>query len=275
MRAALYARFSTEEQNEDSIRDQFRVCERIAQANGFEIVARFEDRAISGGTAERPGYQSLLASARRKDVAIVVAEDVSRLWRNRATYGQDSAELEDLGVHLITAVGDDTRRDGWGLVLGIKQAMAEAARREVSYRTKRGMEGLALAGQSTGGRCYGFRGAAVDPREAAVVLLVYQRRSQGLSCGRIASELEAAGVPNAWGEPQWSRFTVRTLLANPRYRGAVVYGRTEIRVGARDSRRRRRVIRSEPIVNRYDEACRLVSDVLWYACNPSSRIQEP
>jgi DNA invertase Pin-like site-specific DNA recombinase len=60
MRAALYARFSTEKQSECSIEDQFRVCERIAERNGFTVVARFSDAAISGGTIERPGYRALL-----------------------------------------------------------------------------------------------------------------------------------------------------------------------------------------------------------------------
>ena len=32
MKAALYARFSTEKQSEASIEDQFRVCERIAES---------------------------------------------------------------------------------------------------------------------------------------------------------------------------------------------------------------------------------------------------
>src|SRR5882762_11785229 len=125
MRAALYARFSTEQQRGESIDDQFRQCERTALAQGFDVVARFSDASISGGTAERPGYQALLSAARRGDFSVIVAEDISRLWRSRAEYGPRSAELEDLGVHLVTAVGDDTRRDGYGLMISIKAAMAD------------------------------------------------------------------------------------------------------------------------------------------------------
>jgi DNA invertase Pin-like site-specific DNA recombinase len=129
MRAAIYARYSTDLQRKESIDDQFRACARLAAAQGFTVVYKLYDEAISGGTAGRPGYQSLLEAARRHEIEVVVVEDLSRLWRNRATYGQDSAELEDLNVHLITCVGDDTRRDGYGLVLGIKSAIAEHQRR--------------------------------------------------------------------------------------------------------------------------------------------------
>jgi hypothetical protein len=58
VKAAIYARFSTEKQSEASIEDQFRVCERIAEREGFNVVARFSDAAISGGTSARSGYQA-------------------------------------------------------------------------------------------------------------------------------------------------------------------------------------------------------------------------
>jgi site-specific DNA recombinase len=129
MKAALYARFSTEKQRDASVDDQFRECERVARAAGLEVVARFDEKATSWGTHTRPGYQALLTAARRRDFDVIVTEDISRLWRNRAEFGPRSAELEDFGVHWLTCVGDDARRDGWGLVIQINQAVAEHARR--------------------------------------------------------------------------------------------------------------------------------------------------
>jgi site-specific DNA recombinase len=64
MRAALYARYSTEMQHEQSIEDQFRVAERIAERHGFTVVAKFADQAMSGGTTQRPQYQRVLTAAR-------------------------------------------------------------------------------------------------------------------------------------------------------------------------------------------------------------------
>jgi site-specific DNA recombinase len=247
MRCALYARFSTELQNQESISDQFRQCERVAKIQGLEIVSRFEDRGISGGTSERPGYQALLTAARVSAFEVIVCEDISRVWRNRSEYGQRSAELEDLGVHLLTCVGDDTRREGWGLVLGIKQAIAEAARREISYRTRRGMEGLALAGKSTGGKCYGY-----CPGEADVVRRIYDMAAAGDLPAAIAQTLNREGVSGPRG-PRWSLNAAKRILLNPRYRGLTVWGRTETKGGAQDSRRKRHVLRPDgPLVSRFD-----------------------
>src|SRR5262249_14988045 len=98
MKAALYARFSTDKQSEASIDDQFRVCERIAEREGFRIVARFSDAAVSGGTADRPGYQRLLRAARSHEIDVIVAEDSSRLWRELSEQWRALKELQDLGI---------------------------------------------------------------------------------------------------------------------------------------------------------------------------------
>lgn len=259
MRAALYARFSTDLQRQESITDQFRTCERVAAAQGCEVVARFSDEGVSGGTADRPGYQSLVAAARQRAFDVVIAEDISRLWRSRAEYGPRSAEFEDLGVHLLTCVGDDTRREGYGLILGIKQAIAEHQRRETSYRTRRGLEGLALAGKSTGGKCYGY----ANEGEAQVVRRIFAWAAAGLSLGAIMRALEAEGILSPRGSRFWSRNAVRRILANPRYAGRLIWGATETKGGARDSRRKRHEVRpGGPLVVRDAPELRLVPAVI-------------
>jgi DNA invertase Pin-like site-specific DNA recombinase len=260
MRAALYARFSTDLQREESISDQYRSCERVAHVHGLQISHRFSDEGISGGTAARPGYQAMLDAARLGQFDLIIAEDISRLWRNRAEFGSRSAELEDCAINLVTCVGDDTRRDGW-MVVTIKLAIAEQARREISYRTRRGMEGLALARKSTGGRCYGYRDGAIYGQEATVVRAIFVRRAAGASLGLIARTLPADRAPNGMA---WSRSTLQGILANRRYTGAVIWGARETIGGARDSKLKTRRMRSEgPIVKRHDPALAIISQELF------------
>lgn len=264
MRAAIYARYSTELQREESIDDQFLSCERLAAAQGLTVVAKLSDAGISGGTTGRPGYQNLIQAARLKQFDVIIAEDISRLWRNRAEFGTRSAELEDLGVNLITCVGDDTRRDGYGLVLGIKSAIAEHQRREISYRTRRGMEGLAAAGKSTGGRCFGFGSAT----EADTVRWLYSQRHQGVELRVLVAALNRAGTHAPRG-PRWSYNAVKRILANPRYAGRATWGTTQRRVRAQDGRRTGAVMRpGGPLVTRAIEP--LVDPLIWGACNPGT-----
>ena len=287
MRAAIYARFSTEKQRPVSIEDQFRECERTAHAAGLEIVARFEDKGISGGTARRPGYQALLAAARRREFEVIVSEDISRLWRNRAEFGPRSAELEDLGIHWVSCVGQDTRRDGWGVTVQVLLAMAEQGRREASYRARRGHEGLALAGKSAGGRAYSYIPAAlsgtgeteIDQQQAAVVLRIFELYATGVSPRNIAARLNAEGVPSPGAT--WKRTTRRTdgkwlasaihgdvkrgsgILNNRRYIGVITWGRTEWKRSAADSSVRRVKVLDQARVERTDERLRIIPQALW------------
>ena len=264
MRAAIYARYSTDKQREESIDDQYLQCERTAASIGADVVRRFADSGISGGTARRPGYAALLEAARAAEFDVIVTEDISRLWRNRAEFGPRTAELEDLNVHLVTCVGDDTRRDGYGLVLGIKSAIAEHQRREISYRTRRGMEGLAAAGKSTGGRCFGYG----SPAEADTVRWLFAQRRQGVELREMVAALTRAGTPAPRG-PRWSYNAVKRILANPRYAGRAIWGRTRNVTRAQDGRRGRPVMSpGGPLVVREGPA--LVDPLEWGACNPGA-----
>jgi len=235
-RAALYARFSTEKQSESSIDDQFRECERIAQRHDLTVVACFNDAAISGGTTRRPGYQSLLSAARRREFDVIVAEDTSRLWRNLAEQSPRLAELADLGIQVVTH-DLDTRHESSAIMGAIGGAMASAYRQEIGRRTRRGLEGLARSGRSTGGRAYGFIAACdsqtgcieIDsgqlrktwpngrggepvlgngPDQAAVVTRIFTMYAEGVSARKIAAALNADGVPSPGAS--WNRTSRRS-----------------------------------------------------------------
>ena len=65
LRAATYARYSTERQHDRSIEDQTRNCRDRAAREGWTVVAEYADRGISGATSNRPDYQRMLAAIKR------------------------------------------------------------------------------------------------------------------------------------------------------------------------------------------------------------------
>jgi site-specific DNA recombinase len=292
LRAAFYARYSTDKQRAESLEDQFHVCERVAAREGFLVAERFGDREISGGTAERPGYQAMLTAARDGKFDVIVVEDISRLWRNRAEFGPRSAELEAMKVNMVTAVGDDTRRDGWGLTVQIKLAMAEHARREASYRTRRGQEGLARAKKPTGGRAFGFIAAKdsatknieVHPEHAAIVRRIFEMYAGGQSPRSIANTLNGEGVSSpgaSWNrtdrgengkrrDGKWVASCIHGdptrgsgILNNPRYLGRIVWGRTQWLRSAANSTVRLQRAPDQDAVTYTDERLRIISDDVW------------
>jgi site-specific DNA recombinase len=286
MRAAIYARYSTDLQRKESIEDQHRVCERLAERHGFEVVARFSDAAISGGTTQRPGYQEMLKAARCRGFDAIIAEDTSRLWRNLAEQSPRLAELSDLGVHVVTQ-DLDTRHESAEIMGAVGGAMASAYRKEIGRRTRRGLEGKARAGKSAGGKSYGYAGAVasgkeqrvIDPGQASIVKRIFEMYALGSSAKTIAATLNREKIPSPGST--WARSARRRtgwlcsaiagdpvrgtgILNNDSYRGRVVWNRSRWIRSAADSANRRAVAnpRSEWIENP-DESLRIVSDELW------------
>jgi site-specific DNA recombinase len=173
------------------------------------------------------------------------------------------------------------------MTIQLKQMIAEAQRREQSYRTRRGQEGVARSGKSAGGRAYGYIPAAasvtgseeIEPTQAAVVRRIFELYADGTSPRNIAARLNAEGVlsPGA----SWKRTVRRTdgkwlasaihgdvkrgtgILNNRRYTGVVSWGRTEWTRSASDSSDRRVKVLESARVERTDERLRIVSDDLW------------
>ncbi len=273
-------------QREQSIEDQFRVASRLAQRHGFEVVARFSDQAISGGTAARAGYQKLLSAARLHEFDVIVAEDTSRLWRNLAEQSPRLAELADLGLHVVTH-DLDTRHESAEIMGAIGGAMASAYRKEIGRRVRRGLEGLARSGKSAGGRSYGYIPAAtsgtkqieIDPAQAVVVRRIYEMFADGHSPRAIAGALNKAGIASPGAsrarenrrKAGWVSSAIygdvkrgTGILANPIYIGQVIWNRSKWTRSAADSSIRRQV-QNPPNewISRQDERLRIVSDALW------------
>lgn len=264
MRAALYARYSTENQAKDSIADQLRECADKANREGFQVVAKFTDEAISGGTADRPGYQAMLEAAKRRDFDIIVAEDMKRLWREQAEQWRAIKEWIDNSIAFCTVSGIDSRQANFEIVASVIGAAAEMDRKETAFRTRRGLKGKALAGSPTGGKTYGYTSQnELIESEAAIVSEIFTRYAGGETQRAIARDLNARGVPTPKGR-LWYVSAIHAMLHSERYLGRLIYGQSQWIRSARNSKQRRRVeVPREQWVITNREDLRLVSDETW------------
>ena len=84
-RVALYARYSSDNQREASIEDQFRICREQTKCETWKIVASHKDAGISGASMIlRPGIQALLQGAQAGQFDIVLSEALDRISRDQA-----------------------------------------------------------------------------------------------------------------------------------------------------------------------------------------------
>lgn len=84
VRAAIYARYSSDNQSEVSNDDQVRICRALIERHGWEVAQVYSDAAMSGASTFRPGYQELLLAVPSRAFEVVVAEGLDRLSRDLA-----------------------------------------------------------------------------------------------------------------------------------------------------------------------------------------------
>ena len=95
--------------DKDSALRQLRAIAGFAKRAGFEIVAEFNDEAVSGTDAieARPGFAALLDRIEGNGVRTVLVEDASRFARHVLTQELGLIALQQRGVKVFTANGDD------------------------------------------------------------------------------------------------------------------------------------------------------------------------
>jgi hypothetical protein len=100
MRAAIYARVSTFEQDPEN---QLRELRQYTAARGSTAV-EFIDRGVSGSKDRRPALDELLKAAKRRKFDVLVCWRLDRLGRNLRHLIMFLDELKALGVAFVTAM---------------------------------------------------------------------------------------------------------------------------------------------------------------------------
>ena len=72
--AVIYARYSSENQTEQSIEGQLRVCEEYAKAHDILILNTYVDRAMTGTNDNRADFQRMLKDSSKKEWNFVLVK---------------------------------------------------------------------------------------------------------------------------------------------------------------------------------------------------------
>ena len=180
-RVALYVRVSTDQQ---TIKNQERELQAVAERHGWQVVAVFKDQGISGakGRDGRPGLDKLLQAVARKEVDMVAAWSVDRLGRSLQDLVHILQELHAKGVDLfLHQQGLDTSTPSGRAMFQMLGVFAEFERAIIRERV---MAGLARA--RADGTRLGRPATIAD--DAAKVRTIRAARGAGKSIRAIARE---------------------------------------------------------------------------------------
>ena len=243
MKAAIYARYSSENQSEKSINDQVRVCKRYCSEHELTVSDEhiYVDEAISGSLINRLGLQTLEKAAENKEFEAVLVDDLSRLSRSNHQMLTLVLKFNYYQVKLIS-VSDGIVTDDENSKLGIQMRglINELYLDDLGKKTMRGLEGQKLRGFSAGENVYGYltqpvgelrlnkRGQAkyegkvhkIKPDEAEVIRKIFQEFISGNSIHKIATKLNEDKIPTKKGmNGGWNVSTVARILKNEKYSG--------------------------------------------------------
>jgi DNA invertase Pin-like site-specific DNA recombinase len=226
--AVAYARYSSSGQRDESIEGQCREIEIYAQHNGFKIIKTYIDKALTGRTDRRPGFQQMIADSEKHLFQAVICWKTDRFARNRYDAAVYKAKLRKNGVRLVYA--REAVPDGpEGIILeSVMEGFAEYYSANLGENVKRGNYDSALQHKTLGKRVFGYRKSEndtfeIDPEKADIVREIFSKYKSGLRMKDIVDEMNSRNIKTAIGGP-FNESSVSKILRNEKYVGTYIWG---------------------------------------------------
>ncbi len=299
MRAAIYARKSTDDSDRDeenrSTKRQVDNARAYAKKNGWTVAQEhiYIDDGISGAEfINRPGLLRMMNDV--KDYDAIVMSELSRLGRDQVQNGYYLAQIQSAGVAVHLYLTDeemkfDSATDRF--MASVLSFGAELEREKGGQRTRDALLRKAQAGYSTGGRCYGYNNVPVmlinvsgekvkshtdfkvNEAQAEVVRNIFRMYADGYGSCSIAKTLNGGkryekqlrkyfgGVaPPAPARGEWCPTCVRPMLRRRRYTGVIEYGRRKnVRANGRAYKR----VKQAEFEQTERKDLRIIDPALW------------
>ena len=103
MKAVIYARYSSDNQREESIEGQLRECMEFAERTGVTVIESYIDRALSAKTDNRPAFQRMIKDSYKHCFDMIIVWKLDRFARNRYDSAHYKSLLKKNGVKVVSA----------------------------------------------------------------------------------------------------------------------------------------------------------------------------
>ena len=235
----IYARFSSHEQNEQSIEAQVRICKEYAENKGLDVVNLYTDKARTGTNDARPAFQKMIADAKICAFQYIIVYMFDRFARNR----RDSIIYKEMlkekyGIKVISALEPIAEDEGGEFYEMFLEWNAEKYSKRLSKRVRDGIDTSVANGTFCGGfMIYGYqldlepipgkpgkyiKRIVLKEDEAKIMKYVFEQYDKGVSKKQIAADLNEQRV-RVKGKPVTHK-TFDNYIKNPKYTGEFYFG---------------------------------------------------
>lgn len=228
MNGVIYARYSSDNQREESIEGQLRECKEYAARNEITIIGTYIDRAFSAKTDNRPQFQQMIHDSNTRLFDTVLVWKLDRFSRNRYDSAYYKRILKNNKVHIISVTEPISRTPEGIMLESLLEGMAEYYSAELAEKVSRGLKENALKAKFNGGPVpLGYRidenqHYQIDPTMAPVVQEAFRRYADGEGMKALCEELNRRGIRTGRGKP-FTKCSFQNMLKNRRYLGEYRY----------------------------------------------------
>lgn len=228
MNVVIYARYSCDNQREESIDGQIRECKQYADRNDMCIIGEYIDRAFSAKTDNRPEFQKMINDSYSKKFQAIVVWKLDRFARNRYDSARYKTILKKNMVEVISAT-EVISKGAEGIILeAVLEGYAEYYSADLSEKVIRGMTENALKCKYNGGNVpIGYiiddnKHYQIDKLAAPFVKDAFEMYASNMTMKEITEYLNQKGVRTSRNNNIEIR-NMSVILRNRKYIGEYRY----------------------------------------------------
>lgn len=235
-RVCAYCRVSTRStEQKKSFESQVQYYTRFIQENPtWTLVEIYTDEARSGTKIQhRDGFQAMIQECKRGNIDLILTKSITRFARNTIDSIETIRMLKELGVEVYfekerMSTLSQKSEQLLTILSSIAQGEAESISTNNRWAIKRRFQnGTYIIGTPA----YGYQkdengNLIIQSEEAKIVRRIFDAYLSGKGSYRIAKELQAEGIPTIRAAKNWGESTVKEILKNPVYIGALIYQKT-------------------------------------------------
>lgn len=224
MKAVIYARYSSDNQREESIEGQLRECMEFASRAEIDVIGNYIDRALTAKTDNRPEFQRMIKDSYKHAFDCIIVWKLDRFSRNRYDSAHYKALLRKNGVKVVSAMESISEGSEGILLESVLEGMAEYYSAELAEKVVRGMKENTLKGLHNGGQVtFGYkineeRRFERDEVNAPIVNEIFNMYADGKTVKQIVNYLDSKQIRTSRGG-KININAVQRILSNRRYIG--------------------------------------------------------
>ena len=228
MKAVIYARYSSDNQREESIEGQIRECTAFAEKNDITVLKHYIDRAYSARTDHRPAFQEMIKDSDKHLFDMVIVWKLDRFSRDRYDSARYKVLLKKNNVRVVSATEVISSGADGILLESVLEGFAEYYSADLAEKVTRGMTENALKRKFNGGSMpIGYvideeQHFQIDPLTAPFVLEAFKRYIEGATMKELIDFFKEKGIKNKNGR-DINYNSIQRMLNNRRYIGEYAF----------------------------------------------------